>query len=106
MPSLIRALKYRGTNVLKRLKNLGQSIRREIRVYQLVLRDPRTPRLPKLLLGLAVGYALMPFDLIPDFIPILGHLDDVIIIPGLVWLALKMIPADVLNDCKKKAQAL
>ena len=91
---------------MKRLKNLGQSIRREIRVYQLVLRDPRTPRLPKLLLGLAVGYALMPFDLIPDFIPILGHLDDVIIIPGLVWLALKMIPADVLNDCKKKAQAL
>ena len=75
-----------------KLKLLGRNVKREIKVYQLVLKDNRTPKLAKWLLGLAVGYALLPFDIIPDFIPVVGQLDDLIIVPALVLIALKMIP--------------
>jgi uncharacterized membrane protein YkvA (DUF1232 family) len=87
-----------------RLKNLGGMFVRELKVYRLVLKDPRTPALPKLLLALAVGYALLPIDLIPDWIPVLGQLDDLIIVPALVWLALKMIPREVIEECRRRVQ--
>lgn len=87
---------------MKRLKLLAQKLKTELRVYQLVLKDPRTPLLARWLLALAIGYMLLPFDLIPDFIPVLGQLDDAIIIPLLVILALKMIPKVVVDDCRKK----
>jgi len=83
-----------------RLKSMGRNIKREIKVYQLVLKDSRTPILAKFLLGLAVGYTLLPFDIIPDFIPVIGHIDDVIIVPVLVIVALKMIPREVVEDCR------
>jgi len=92
-----------GVRFVDKLKAISKGLKRELRVYQLVLRDERTPRLPRLLLGLAVGYALLPFDLIPDFLPLIGHLDDVIIIPALVGLALRMIPADIVADCRSRA---
>ncbi len=85
------------------LKRLGRSFKKELKVYQLVLRDPQTPRAARVLLGLAVGYMLLPFDLVPDFIPVLGQLDDVLIVPGLIWLALKFIPTDVLERCHRQA---
>lgn len=58
-----------------------------------------------MLLGLAIGYLLLPFDLIPDFIPVIGHLDDVIIVPGLIYLALKMIPNEIILECREKYKA-
>lgn len=86
------------------LKTVARTLKRELQVYQLVLKDSRTPKLAKWLLGLAVGYTLLPFDLIPDFIPVIGHLDDVIIVPALVILALKLIPAEVITDCRMKVE--
>src|SRR3972149_5220029 len=82
------------------LKAVAKTLKRELKTYRLVISDKRTPRLAKLLLGLAIGYALMPFDIIPDFIPIIGHLDDALIIPLLVIIALKMIPKEVIEGCR------
>jgi len=88
--------------MFEKLKSIGKELKLNFKVYQLAQQDPRTPRLAKFLLWMAVGYILMPFDLIPDFIPVIGHLDDVIIVPLLVILALKMIPREVLDDCRHK----
>jgi uncharacterized membrane protein YkvA (DUF1232 family) len=76
-----------------------------LKLYNLVLRDPRTPRLAKISLWLALGYLALPFDLIPDVLPVIGHLDDVLIVGGLVYLALKLIPRSVLDDCRRIAAA-
>lgn len=84
-----------------RLKQVARDFKRELAVYRLVLADARTPLPAKILLGAAVGYLLLPFDLIPDFIPILGQLDDVLIVPGLVLLALRLIPKDVIAECRE-----
>lgn len=90
--------------MLDKCKKVGQGFRREIRIYQLILKDPRTPRMARWLLGLAVGYTLLPFDLIPDFLPVIGHFDDLIIVPALVILALRLIPREVVEECRRKAQ--
>ena len=74
-------------------------------MYQFVLKDRRTPRLAKVLLGLAVGYALSPVDLIPDFLPGLGYLDDLVLVPALVILAQKIVPRQVLDDCRAMAKS-
>lgn len=87
--------------MLSKLKSIGRNLKRELRVYQLVLKDSRTPRLAKILLSIAVGYALLPFDIIPDFLPVIGFLDDVIIVPALVIAALKLIPKEVVEDCRR-----
>lgn len=83
-----------------RLKNVALAVTRELRFYRVVLRDPRTPRISKLCLAAALGYLALPFHLIPDFLPGIGHLDDVLIVGGLVWIALTFIPNDVLEDSR------
>jgi len=85
---------------LNRIRTFMHRIQREVQVYQRVLRHPDTPWYAKAVLGLAVGYLLLPIDLIPDFIPVLGQLDDLLIVPGLVWLALKLIPPEVVAACR------
>lgn len=97
-----RPLFYIG-HVFDRLKTMGRALTRELRVYQLAMRHPGTPRVVKVLLWVAVGYTLMPFDLIPDFIPVIGHLDDAVIVPLLVVTALRFIPAEVIEDCRRKS---
>ena len=71
----------------------------------LACRDPRTPWYAKVFAGGVVAYALSPIDLIPDFIPVLGYLDDLILVPLGIAIAVKMIPAAVLVDCRIRAQA-
>lgn len=85
-----------------RLRESYARFRREIRVYKAVLKHPRTPRLAKWLLGAAIAYALSPIDLIPDFIPVIGHLDDAVIVPGLIVLAIRLVPKEVLEDCRAR----
>ncbi len=81
---------------------MAGQLKQEFEVYRLVLRHPKTPVLAKIFLGLAIAYVLMPFDLIPDFIPVIGQLDDLVIVPLLVYVALKMIPNAVVNECREQ----
>lgn len=76
----------------------------EIQVYQLVLKHPKTPKLAKWLIGMAIVYFLSPIDLIPDFIPILGQFDDLLIVPLLITIAVRIIPREVLNEIRLKAR--
>ncbi len=92
--------------MLDKLKSVGRHFKTDLKVYRLVLKDNRTPLLAKVLLGAAVGYALMPFDLIPDFLPVIGHLDDVIIVPGLIYMALKLIPKELIDECRAKERSM
>jgi uncharacterized membrane protein YkvA (DUF1232 family) len=89
-------------HMFRNLRKIAEKFRGEFRLYQSVLEDKSTPRLAKILLGLAIGYMIMPFDLIPDFIPVIGHLDDMIIIPIIVIIAIKIIPEEIVQDCRSK----
>ena len=88
--------------MLNRLKISAYRFRREIKICRMVLKDKRTPLVPKLLLFSAIGYMLMPFDLVPDFIPVIGHLDDVILVAGLIILANKMIPPHIIRKYRTR----
>jgi uncharacterized membrane protein YkvA (DUF1232 family) len=87
-------------NLGKNLRSTASHLKAEIRFYRHVLQDQQTPRLAKFLLGIAVAYALSPIDLIPDFIPVLGYLDDVIVVGVLVFLAMKLVPEEVREASK------
>lgn len=86
-----------------KLREVRDTLTRELRVYRLILKHERTPRMTRWLLGAAVAYALSPIDLIPDWLPIVGHLDDVLIVPLLVWLSLRFVPAEVVSECRTRA---
>ena len=86
--------------MIKKIEGFGKSVKREIRIYQCALRHERTPWRAKALLWLAVGYALSPLDIIPDFIPVLGQLDDLVLVPGMIMLALKIIPPEIIEECR------
>lgn len=88
----------------KKAKAVVGAFKREVKVYRLVLADRRTPWLARVLLGAAVAYALSPIDVIPDFIPVVGYLDDVVIVPGLVYLALRLVPREVVQECRAKVR--
>jgi uncharacterized membrane protein YkvA (DUF1232 family) len=87
---------------LKKLKEKAKALRNEVHVLVIVYKDKRTPLLPKLLIGLTIGYLFSPIDLIPDFIPILGLLDDLIIVPLLIKLSVKLIPEYLFEEAKSK----
>src|SRR6266540_4194489 len=80
-------------------------IKRDTYALYLAVRDPRTPWYAKVVAVCVVAYAFSPIDLIPDFIPVLGYLDDVIIVPLGIMLALRLIPAEVMAECRARADA-
>src|SRR5262245_34211010 len=90
---------------MRKLKFVARELKRDLLVYQLALKDRRTPKLAKVLLGAAVFYAHFPFDIIPDFLPIVGHLDDAYVVPVVIWTALKMIPQEVIKECRMKVMS-
>ena len=81
---------------------LSGIVRQKVIFYGQILRDPRTPWLSRVLLGMALGYLLMPIDLVPDWIPVLGIVDDALVVPGLVWLALRFVPREVVADHRER----
>jgi uncharacterized membrane protein YkvA (DUF1232 family) len=87
-------------------KQRARHLKMETYAIYLAYKDPRVPWYARLFAALVVGYAFSPIDLIPDPIPILGYLDDLILVPLGVVLALKMIPPDVMAECHEKAQAI
>jgi uncharacterized membrane protein YkvA (DUF1232 family) len=86
------------------MKRLFQRIGREINYYRALLTHPRTPRISRWLLAAAIAYFVSPIDLIPDAIPILGQLDDLLIVPTLIYAALAFIPADVKAECRQSTK--
>lgn len=92
--------------MIRRLRSLARRVRREALTARFILRDPRTPARSKWLLGAALGYFVLPFDLLPDWLPVIGQLDDVVIVGGLLYLAYRTLPPDVLADARARARRL
>jgi uncharacterized membrane protein YkvA (DUF1232 family) len=91
--------------MLSHLKLWARRLNREGHAVYLAARDPRVPWYAKFLAMAVAGYALSPIDLIPDFIPVIGYLDDLIIVPLGIWLVISLIPDDVMAECRTKADA-
>ncbi len=88
------------------LKNRAHVLKREAYALYIAIHDPRVPWYAKVFMGLVVAHTFSPIDLIPDFIPLLGYLDDLVVIPLGIALALKMIPAEVMADVRQQADEL
>ena len=91
-------------NMLQKLKSRARAIKNEIFAVVLAARDPRTPWYAKVVVFLTAAYAFSPIDLIPDFVPILGYLDDLFIVPAGIALAIRLIPAEVLAEARANAE--
>ena len=92
--------------MLAKLKQRATALKTDANALYVAARDPRVPWYAKAFMGLVLAYAFSPVDLIPDFIPVLGYLDDLLIVPLGIALVLKMIPAEVLIDARLKVEEL
>jgi len=88
---------------LDRWKQRARSFRREIYALYLACRDPRTPWYAKTMAAVVVAYAASPIDLIPDFVPVLGYVDDLLLLPLGIWLAIRLVPAHVMAESREQA---
>lgn len=91
---------------MKNRKELAEKLKTDIPALFLALKDKDTPAIARLLAGITVAYALSPIDLIPDFIPVLGYLDDLILLPALIALTIKFIPKSVIERNRKLSKGL
>jgi len=93
-----------GARIVQRWKATARRLKTEARALYLAYRDPRVPWHARLFAGLVVAYAFSPIDLIPDPIPVLGYLDDLVLVPLGIALALRMIPPEVMAECRERVQ--
>ena len=93
------------TNLFQSIRLWAQRLKRDALALWFARKHPDTPFAVKALCWFVVAYALSPIDLIPDFIPVLGYLDDVLLLPGLIWLALRLLPAHVIDAGRQSADA-
>jgi uncharacterized membrane protein YkvA (DUF1232 family) len=91
--------------MMHRLKRWARLIKRDVHALYFAARDPRVPWYAKALAVVVAAYALSPIDLIPDFIPLLGYLDDVILVPLGILLTVRLIPPEVMNEHRQRATA-
>lgn len=90
--------------MLDRLRQWARTLKREVLTLWFAYRHPRTPWTARLVAAIVAGYALSPIDLIPDFIPVVGYLDDLLLVPLGIWFALRLLPADVTTECRRTAE--
>lgn len=88
------------------LKERAKKLKTDIPAVFLALKHEKTPFLAKVLAALTVAYALSPIDLIPDFIPVIGYLDDLILLPVMIAWTIKLIPTEVMMECREKSEGL
>ncbi len=88
------------------LRERAEKLKTDIPALFLALKHKRTPLPAKIIVAITVAYALSPVDLIPDFIPVFGYLDDVILLPALIALTIRLIPEDVLTECREQAKEM
>lgn len=93
-----------GEPIFDRLRHWARTIKRDVVALYLAARDPRVPWYAKAVAACVAAYALSPIDLIPDFIPVLGYLDDVILVPLGILLAVRLVPADVMSELRDEAE--
>jgi uncharacterized membrane protein YkvA (DUF1232 family) len=93
-----------GSSIFGRLRQWARATRRDLVALYLAARDPRVPWYAKVVAACVAAYAFSPIDLIPDFVPVLGYLDDVVIVPLGILLALKLVPAHLMADLRAEAE--
>lgn len=93
-------------SLLQQWKQRVKSLKIQVYALYLAYRDPRVPWYTRIFVACVVGYAFSPIDLIPDFIPVFGYLDDLILVPLGIALAIRMMPATVMAECREKAQEI
>ena len=92
-----------GLTLLQRARNWARTLKRDVVAIWIAARDPRVPWYAKAVAGVVAAYALSPIDLIPDFIPVLGYLDDVLIVPAGIWLTVRLIPTELMVEFRAEA---
>ena len=94
----------RGKRIFGRLRRWARTVKRDVVALYLAAGDPRVPWYAKAVAACVAAYALSPIDLIPDFIPVLGYLDDVVLVPLGILLAVRLVPADVMAELRDEAE--
>ncbi len=91
--------------MLAAIQRRARDLKQQLAAVWFCVRHPRTPLVPKALAAVVVAYAFSPIDLIPDFIPVIGLLDDIVLLPLGIWVVIKLIPRDVMRECREQAAA-
>lgn len=94
----------RNLSMIEKIKEKAKELKKQVFALYLAYKKKETPLLAKVFTAVVVAYALSPIDLIPDFIPVLGYLDDFILIPVGVAIALKLIPSKIMEECRQEAE--